>query len=66
MSTFAFLVETYRTERLKILSVWAQVPDERMRFRPEPRARSPTCEIVPVPPAPHDRVLYGRRRGKNG
>ena len=46
MSTFAFLVETYRTERLKILSVWAQVPDERMRFRPEPRARTPLEHMV--------------------
>jgi uncharacterized damage-inducible protein DinB len=46
MSSFDFLVETYRTERLKILSVWAQVPDERMRFRPEPRARSPLEHMV--------------------
>ena len=46
MSTFAFLVETYRTERLKTLSVWAQVPDDRMRFRPEPRARSPLEHMV--------------------
>jgi len=46
MSTFAFLVETYRTERLKILSVWGQVPDERMRFRPEPRARTPLEHMV--------------------
>ena len=46
MSTFAFLVETYRTERLKTLSVWGQVPDERMRFRPEPRARTPLEHMV--------------------
>jgi uncharacterized damage-inducible protein DinB len=46
MSSFDFLVETYRTERLKILSVWAQVPDTRMRFRPEPRARSPLEHMV--------------------
>lgn len=46
MSTFAFLVETYRTERLKILSVWGQVPEERMRFRPEPRARTPLEHMV--------------------
>ncbi len=46
MSSFDFLVETYRTERLKTLSVWAQVPDERMRFRPEPRARSPLEHMV--------------------
>jgi uncharacterized damage-inducible protein DinB len=46
MATFAFLVETYRTERLKTLSVWAQVPDDQMRFRPEPRARSPLEHMV--------------------
>lgn len=46
MSSFDFLVETYRTERLKTLGVWAQVPDERMRFRPEPRARSPLEHMV--------------------
>ena len=40
MSRYDFLVETYRTERLKTLSVWSQVPDARMTFRPEPRARS--------------------------
>jgi uncharacterized damage-inducible protein DinB len=41
MPRYDFLVETYRTERLKTLSVWSQVPDERMQFRPEPRARTP-------------------------
>jgi uncharacterized damage-inducible protein DinB len=40
MSRYDFLVESYRTERIKTLSVWAQVPDERMSFRPEPRART--------------------------
>ena len=43
---FDFLVETYRTERLKTLSVWSQVPEPRMRFRPEPRARSPLEHMV--------------------
>jgi uncharacterized damage-inducible protein DinB len=46
MSTFSFLVETYRTERLKTLGVWLQVPDERMGFRPEPRARTPLEHMV--------------------
>jgi len=46
MSRFAFLVETYRTERLKTLSVWSQIPDEHLRFRPEPRARSPLEHMV--------------------
>lgn len=46
MSRFDFLVETYRTERLKTLGVWSQVPDGRMGFRPEPRARSPLEHMV--------------------
>ena len=46
MSRYAFLVESYRTERLKTLSVWSQVPDERMAFRPEPRARTPHEHMV--------------------
>jgi uncharacterized damage-inducible protein DinB len=43
---YSFLADTYRTERLKTLSVWSQVPDDRMRFRPEPRARSPLEHMV--------------------
>jgi uncharacterized damage-inducible protein DinB len=46
MSRYDFLVETYRTERLKILSVWSQVPDGRMRARLEDRARSPLEHMV--------------------
>ncbi len=46
MSRYEFLVETYRTERLKTLGVWSQIPDARMRFRPEPRARSPLEHMV--------------------
>jgi hypothetical protein len=41
MSRYDFLVESYRTERLKTLSVWSQIPDARMTFRPSPRARTP-------------------------
>ena len=40
MSRYDFLIETYRTERIKTLSVWSQVPDDRLSFRPEPRART--------------------------
>jgi uncharacterized damage-inducible protein DinB len=43
---YDFLVETYRTERLKTLGVWSQIPDARMRFRPEKRARSPLEHMV--------------------
>ena len=32
MSRFAFLLDTYDTERLKTLSVWSQIPDSRMAF----------------------------------
>jgi uncharacterized damage-inducible protein DinB len=46
MSRYDFLVETYRTERLKTLGVWAQIPDARMRYRPQPRARSPLEHMV--------------------
>jgi uncharacterized damage-inducible protein DinB len=45
-SRYDFLVDTYRTERIKILTVWSQVPDERMSFRPEPRGRSPHEHMV--------------------
>jgi uncharacterized damage-inducible protein DinB len=46
MSRYDFLIETYRTERLKTLSVWSQVPDVRMTFRPELRARTPHEHMV--------------------
>jgi hypothetical protein len=46
MSAFSFFTDTYDTERLKILSVWSQVPDDQMLFRPEPRARSPLEHMV--------------------
>jgi uncharacterized damage-inducible protein DinB len=46
MTRYDFLIETYRTERLKILSVWAQVPDGRMRERAEHRARTPLEHMV--------------------
>ena len=46
MSRYDFLVDTYRTERIKTLSVWSQIPDDRMAFRPEPRARTPHEHMV--------------------
>ena len=46
MSRYDLLVETYRTERLKTLGVWSQIPDERMQFRLEARARSPLEHMV--------------------
>jgi len=46
MSRYDFLVETYRTERLKTLGVWAQIPEDRWRSRTEPRARTPHEHLV--------------------
>jgi len=46
MTRYDFLVDSYRTERLKTLGVWSQVPDARMAFRPEPRARTPHEHMV--------------------
>jgi uncharacterized damage-inducible protein DinB len=46
MGRYDFLLDTYDTERLKILSVWSQFQDEEMRFRPEPRARTPHEQMV--------------------
>jgi len=46
MSRYDFLVETYRTERLKTLGVWAQIPSDRLRWRAEMRARTPLAHMV--------------------
>jgi len=46
MPRYDFLVETYRTERLKTLGVWAQIPDDRLLWRAEPRARTPLEHMV--------------------
>jgi uncharacterized damage-inducible protein DinB len=46
MSRYDFLIETYRTETIKTLSVWSQFGDGDMEFRPEPRARTPHEHMV--------------------
>jgi len=46
MKRYDFLVETYRTERIKTLSVWSQFGDNEMEFRPENRARTPHEHMV--------------------
>ena len=51
MGKYEFLVDTYRTERLKSLSVWSQIPEARMHFRPEPpreRRWSTWCTSAPA------------------
>ncbi len=46
MNPYTFLAETYATERLKTLSVWAHFGDADLGFRPEPRARTPLEHMV--------------------
>ena len=46
MPRYDFLLDTYDTERLKILSVWSQLREADLRFRPEPRARTPQEHMV--------------------
>jgi uncharacterized damage-inducible protein DinB len=43
---FSFFADTYETERLKTLSVWSQFEEQDLRFRPEPRARTPLEHMV--------------------
>ena len=46
---YAFLVETYTTERVKVLSVWSEFMDEDLTFRPragDPRGRSVREQMV--------------------
>ena len=46
MGRYDFLLDTYDTERLKTLSVWSHFRDGDLRFRPEPRARTPHEQMV--------------------
>ena len=46
MHRYEFLVETYRSERIKTLSVWSQFDESDLEFRPEPRARTPHEHMV--------------------
>ena len=46
---YAFLVETYATERVKVLSVWSEFQDSDLRVRPradDPRGRSVLEQMV--------------------
>ena len=46
---YAFLVETYATERVKVVSVWSEFRDEDLEFRPnaqDPRGRSVHEQMV--------------------
>jgi uncharacterized damage-inducible protein DinB len=47
--TYDFLLETYATERVKVLSVWSEFRDEDLPFRPnpaDPRGRSVHEQMV--------------------
>ena len=49
MAHYQFLVDTYETERLKVLSVWSMFKDEHLPFRPhptDPRGRSVHEQMV--------------------
>lgn len=46
---YSFLVETYETERIKVVSVWSEFRDEDLPFRPnpsDPRGRSVHEQMV--------------------
>jgi uncharacterized damage-inducible protein DinB len=46
---YDFLVDTYGTERMKVVSVWSEFRDEEMEFRPnaaDPRGRSVREQMV--------------------
>jgi uncharacterized damage-inducible protein DinB len=47
--TYDFLVETYETERIKVVSMWSEFRDEELLFRPregDPRGRSVHEQMV--------------------
>lgn len=46
---YDFLVDTYDTERLKVLSVWSEFHDDELPFRPhpsDPRGRSVREQMI--------------------
>src|SRR5881397_176784 len=46
VNRYSLLIETYSTERQKILGVWAMFKDEELPWRPHPRARSVHEQMV--------------------
>ena len=46
VNRYSFFVETYGTERQKILGVWAMFKDNEVPWRPHPRARSVHEQMV--------------------
>jgi len=43
---FSFFADSYETERIKTLSVWAEFRDDELGFRPAPLARTPLEHMV--------------------
>jgi len=43
---FAFLLDTYETERIKTLGVWSLFEDGELEFRPAPLSRTPHEQMV--------------------
>src|SRR5712692_11336011 len=39
-STYGFLLDTYETEILKIVTIWSAFPDSATDFRPSPKSRT--------------------------
>ncbi len=39
-NAYAFLVDTYETEILKITGIWSAFPDDQLDFRPAPKSRT--------------------------
>jgi hypothetical protein len=39
-NVYGFLFDTYETEVLKTLGIWAAFPDDAMDFRPAPKSRT--------------------------
>jgi uncharacterized damage-inducible protein DinB len=46
MPRYAFLTDTYETERLKTLAVWSLFDEQDLAFRPAPLARTPREQMV--------------------
>lgn len=46
MNRYAFLTDTYSTERIKTLSAWAMFKDSEMEWKPEARGRSVHEQMV--------------------
>ncbi len=44
--TYQFIVDTYETERIKVLSVWSMFKDEELPVRPHSEDAQPTSKSL--------------------